>query len=44
VSAGPHAVVWNARDEAGRRVAAGVYYVRLAAGGTSTTRAMVLLE
>lgn len=44
VGAGPQAVTWNARDAAGSRVASGVYYVRLEARGTSTTRAMVLLE
>jgi hypothetical protein len=41
---GPETVTWDGRDDAGRRLASGVYYCRLASGGSSATRAMVLLE
>jgi hypothetical protein len=34
---------WDGRDEAGRRVPAGLYVVRLASEGRSTTRRLVLL-
>jgi hypothetical protein len=44
VGAGTQAVTWNARDEAGQRVASGVYYVRLDAAGARSTRAIVLLQ
>src|SRR5439155_10233312 len=33
LEAGPHALDWNGRDDAGRRVAAGPYFVRLIAAG-----------
>jgi len=39
--AGRHAVTWDGRDEGGRAVASGVYFVRLTAGG-DTRRAKVL--
>ena len=44
VSPGPHAAVWDGRDDAGRRVASGVYFVRLAAGAASEERKIVLLK
>ena len=44
VSAGTQAVTWDARDEAGQRVASGVYYVRLEVANARATRAIVLLE
>jgi hypothetical protein len=37
--AGPHAVAWDGRDDAGRAVPAGVYFQRVhTAGGTATQR------
>ncbi len=42
--AGPQAMTWDGRDEAGRRLASGVYYCELAAEGARTTRAMVMLK
>ncbi|MDH3198005.1 MAG: T9SS type A sorting domain-containing protein [Candidatus Krumholzibacteria bacterium] len=42
--AGPHDATWNGTDDAGRAVASGVYYYRLTAGATTTTKRMVLLK
>ena len=44
VGAGPHAAEWNGRDDAGRRVAPGVYFYRLRAPGIADTKRMVVLE
>ena len=44
VPPGPAAAVWDGRDDAGRQVAAGVYFVRLAAGTESRERKVVLLR
>lgn len=33
LEAGPHELAWDGRDDAGRRLAAGLYFVRLATGG-----------
>lgn len=41
---GQHQVDWDAHDSAGRRVASGVYFYRLHAGGEVQTRRMVLLK
>jgi flagellar hook assembly protein FlgD len=43
-SAGRHEVVWNGRDDAGRRVASGTYVYRLDAGDFSEARRMVLAK
>ena len=42
--AGRHRIVWDGRDESGRRAAAGVYFCRLAADGTTESRRMVRLR
>ena len=42
--AGDHRVVWDGRDDAGRRVPSGVYLCRLRAGGRVAARKMVLLK
>ena len=42
--AGPHAVEWLSDDDAGQRVASGVYFVRLSAGDWRETRKVVLLK
>ena len=39
---GPHQVSWDGRDEQGRRVAAGVYLLRLEAGRLGATRKLVV--
>lgn len=41
---GAHAVVWDGRDERGRRVASGVYFCRLAATDGARIRRMVLVR
>ena len=41
--AGAHTVRWDGRDEHGARLAAGVYWARLAAGEETRTRRVVLL-
>jgi len=43
LSAGPHRATWDGRDDRGRRVAAGLYWVRLEAGGASAVRRLVRL-
>jgi len=43
-AAGSYSLAWNGRDDDGRRLAAGPYYVRLARGGTVLSRAVVLLR
>ncbi len=43
-SRGPHEVVFDGRDDAGRSLASGVYFYRLEAGGVVQTRKMVLLK
>lgn len=40
---GDHSVVWDGRDDRGRRVPAGAYYVRVEGGGaTASTKVLVL--
>jgi hypothetical protein len=42
--AGEHDVFWDATDDAGRSVAAGVYFLRLVHAGETVTRKVVRLE
>ena len=44
VEAGPHEVVWDARDDGGRAVPAGVYFYKMAAGSWQSQRKVVFLE
>lgn len=41
---GPHDLVWNATDDGGRRVGAGVYFYRMVAGSWVSQRKVVFLE
>jgi len=43
-TAGPHDIKWQGRDEHGRRVASGVYFVRMTTGRTAMTRRLVLVQ
>jgi hypothetical protein len=43
-AAGRHELTWDGRDDAGRRVAAGVYLLRLEAGSVASTRRVVRLD
>jgi hypothetical protein len=42
--AGPAKAVWDGRDDSGERLASGVYFARLSAGGDSAFRKMTLLK
>ncbi len=42
--AGAHALQWNRRDASGRRVNAGVYFVRLETPGTQISRKVIVVE
>jgi len=41
VEAGAHTVEWDGRDDAGRTLASGTYFARLAAGGATLSRTLV---
>jgi len=42
--AGPQEIVWNGRDNGGRRVRAGVYFYRLQAGDWSSEKKVVMIQ
>ena len=42
--AGRHGIVWDGRDDAGRRVASGIYWIRLTSGGTSTAARLAVIH
>lgn len=44
LTAGPQVRVWDGRDDTGRRMASGAYYVRLEAGGEVAARKVMLLK
>jgi len=44
VAAGPHDATWDGRDAAGRRVSAGLYLLRLEAGGARCTTKVMLRD
>ncbi len=41
---GPHTVAWNGRDMSGRRVASGIYFMRMEFGGKQFYRKIVVLR
>jgi len=44
LAAGAHAIAWDGRDDAGRRVAPGVYFARLASASGSVSRRFAVIE
>jgi hypothetical protein len=44
VDPGPHSVVWDGTDDAGRRVGSGVYWMQMKAGTYSSNKKMVILK
>jgi hypothetical protein len=44
LSAGPHSVTWDARDDQGRAVAGGMYLYRLSTGTGAETRKMLIIR
>ena len=44
MDAGPHELTWSRRDDAGQRAPAGIYLVRLRAGGIERSARFVLME
>ncbi len=44
MTAGDHSVRWAGRDDAGKSVASGTYFMRLVAGGETSVRSMVLVR
>ena len=44
LAAGPRTVEWDGRDDRGRPLASGTYYMRLQGGGTYVSRAVSLLK
>jgi len=43
-AAGPHALVWDGRDDAGRPAASGAYLVRLRAEGRAAAAKLTLVR
>ena len=41
---GEYTVSWDARDDRGEKVSAGIYFARLEGNGIDETRKMVLLQ
>ena len=41
---GSHTIVWNGRDESGRKVSSGIYFYRLESGEKVAVRKMVILK
>jgi hypothetical protein len=42
--AGTHSVVWNSRDNAGRKVSSGTYFLRLEAGEQTSTKKLCVVR
>ena len=43
-TAGEHALTWDGRDEAGKTVRPGLYFVRMTGAGRAQTRSVVRIE
>jgi flagellar hook assembly protein FlgD len=44
MAAGPKRLTWDGRDDLGRAMASGAYYLRLQGGGTQVSRTINLLK
>jgi flagellar hook assembly protein FlgD len=44
ITTGPHSFAWDARDESGARVAAGVYFTQLLAGSHREMSKLVVVK
>ena len=44
VTAGSHTLSWDGRDASGRRVGAGIFFVRASAGGVTRVQRLVRIE
>ncbi len=44
MTAGAHSVRWTGRDDAGKSVASGTYFMRLVANGETSVKSMVLVR
>jgi hypothetical protein len=44
LSAGEHSYVWDGRDNSGRSLASGLYFVKLTSGATSCTAKMLMMK
>ncbi len=44
VAPGPHSIVWDGKDDAGKSLASGIYFSRIEAGGDRALRKMALLK
>jgi flagellar hook assembly protein FlgD len=44
VKAGYHSLIWDGRNETGRAVASGIYFVQLQAGSYQQTRKLALIK
>jgi hypothetical protein len=42
--AGQHTTFWNGRDDGGRPVASGLYFMRMETGGFTATRKLTLIK
>jgi hypothetical protein len=43
-NAGPHSVIWNGANQAGREIASGIYFTKLSSGENTEIKKMLLLK
>jgi flagellar hook assembly protein FlgD len=44
LNSGKHTVVWEGKDERGKKVSSGIYFYRLEAGSYSQTKKMIMVK